>query len=190
MRLFSFWGSVCFRPSDQLAGSGSHPLEIADCHGILDTQLQATFRNAALDTGLAEFRWPTPGVRGADIGDCVQEFWCEVTNRLVNFEHLRTRPGLRAWMYRLVKSVMTNLFRRRARQMAGSLQEAIEEGQEPCGDTDPAAQRDLLWRNATFETILAELRSEVSELSYRVVHAHAADRRSPRRDFKWHFGGT
>ena len=29
--------SGCFRPSDQMAGWDSHPLEIADFHGVLDS---------------------------------------------------------------------------------------------------------------------------------------------------------
>ena len=34
-RRHSYWHSSCFRPSDRLAGWDSHPLEIADLHGVL-----------------------------------------------------------------------------------------------------------------------------------------------------------
>src|SRR5690606_17413721 len=52
------------------------------------------------------------GVRNADVDDCVQEVWCAVATRLAEFEHPGNRPGLRAWLYALVRSKTTDLVRK------------------------------------------------------------------------------
>ena len=55
------------------------------------------------------------GLRGADADDCVQEVWSEVLVRLVDFERPADRPGLRAWLYTIVRSRAVEAQRRKAR---------------------------------------------------------------------------
>ena len=43
------------------------------------------------------------GVPHSDVDDCVQEVWSEVATRLFEFDRPADRPGLRAWLYALVR---------------------------------------------------------------------------------------
>src|SRR5687767_10963768 len=54
------------------------------------------------------------GVPRCDVDDCVQEVWREVAVRLAAFDRPVDRPGLRAWLYALVRSKATNVFRKKA----------------------------------------------------------------------------
>ena len=58
------------------------------------------------------------GMRDADVDDCLQEVWSAVAARLVEFHRPEDRPGLRAWLYALVRSKATDVIRRRARRPA------------------------------------------------------------------------
>jgi RNA polymerase sigma factor (sigma-70 family) len=111
------------------------------------------------------------GVRSADVDDCVQDVWSEVATRLVHFRRPGDRPGLRAWLYTVVRSKATDLRRRNARHCARSLDDAIEAGDEPCGnESQPADVYQRQWEKALLWTVLAELRSEVSDRNFRVLH--------------------
>lgn len=111
------------------------------------------------------------GVRGDDVDDCVQDVWGEVLTRFVDFQYDPNRPGLRAWLYTLVRSKATDMFRRTSRCPTSRLGEAIESGQEPVSrDLDPADRYALRWELALVQTLLLELRSAVSELNYTVLH--------------------
>jgi len=52
----------------------------------------------------------------ADVDDCVQEVWSEVAARLIEFDRPADRPGLRAWLYVLVRSKAMDIFRSKARR--------------------------------------------------------------------------
>ncbi len=110
------------------------------------------------------------GIRDADVDDCVQEVWSEVAARLVDFRRPANRPGLRAWLYTLVRSKATDLIRRNGRHAARSLSGESQAGKDLRGnEPDPAAVCDQQWESAMLQTAMNELRAEVSELNYRVL---------------------
>src|SRR5262249_10585267 len=98
------------------------------------------------------------GLRGADVDDCLQEVWIEIARSLADFEHPADRPGLRAWLYSVVRSKANDLFRRATRRKAESLDAARQAGAEPLSpDSDPSASGMQEWERALLETVLGEL---------------------------------
>jgi RNA polymerase sigma factor (sigma-70 family) len=110
-------------------------------------------------------------VHHADVDDCVQEVWCEVVERLADFQRPPHRPGLRAWLYTLVRSKAADLFRNKTRRPARRLEPADTPAREPrtC-ESDPAEALEAKWERALLQSVLQQLRREVSELNYRVLH--------------------
>jgi RNA polymerase sigma factor (sigma-70 family) len=110
------------------------------------------------------------GVHGADADDCVQTVWMAVARQLVHFEHPQDRPGLRAWLYTIVRSKAGDLFRRRSRRRTESLDRGLDAGAEPAApDADPSKQFDGEWERALLGTMLADLRREVPEENFRLL---------------------
>ncbi len=106
------------------------------------------------------------GVEQSNVDDCVQEVWREVAKRLVQFERPPGRPGLRSWLYAIVRSKVTDLVRKRRTQNAGGLDEQIA-GEEP--ECPLAAEEERKWERALLESLLQDLRGELSERSVKVV---------------------
>jgi RNA polymerase sigma factor (sigma-70 family) len=110
------------------------------------------------------------GVPPSDVDDCVQEVWTEVAARLVKFDRPADRPGLRAWLYALVRSKATNAYRKRARQAAASLDELTEGGNEPGNSHgDPAAVYEEEWKKAVLNTVFEQLCEEMSPTNVRLM---------------------
>lgn len=87
------------------------------------------------------------GVPRSDVDDCVQEVWMEVAARLVEFERPADRPGLRSWLYTLVRSKATNVFRKKARRRFESLSDRMGLGMEPHDEQpDPETLYERQWR--------------------------------------------
>lgn len=119
------------------------------------------------------------GVPRSDVDDCVQEVWGEVAARLIEFNRPADRPGLRAWLYALVRSKATNVFRRKVRQNTESLDERISLGLEPDDEhSDPAELYERRWKQAMLESIVAQLRQELSETNQGILQMRIIDRRS------------
>ena len=57
------------------------------------------------------------GVPRSDVDDCVQDVWGEVAARLAEFNRPADRPGLRAWLFTLVRAG----FAKRRKMLRGSL---------------------------------------------------------------------
>lgn len=109
------------------------------------------------------------GARGADVDDCVQEVWSAVALKLADFEHPRDRPGLRAWLYAVVRSKTTDVIRGNIRQASQNLDACIAQGDEPSSDEpDPATAMEQQWDTTMVRTAMDELRQQVSETNYRV----------------------
>jgi RNA polymerase sigma factor (sigma-70 family) len=110
------------------------------------------------------------GVPSSDVDDCVQDVWSEVAARLSKFDRPADRPGLRAWLFALVRSKATNAFRKRARQPSESLDERIDAGHEP-GDAqdDPAMLFEQRWERAVLDSMLAQLHEELSPTNSRIL---------------------
>lgn len=60
------------------------------------------------------------GLRGTDADDCVQEVWSTVAWNLAGFERPQQRPGLRSWLYTVVRSKSTDYRRRQFRPLVAS----------------------------------------------------------------------
>jgi RNA polymerase sigma factor (sigma-70 family) len=119
------------------------------------------------------------GIPRCDVDDCVQEVWSEVSIRLSEFNRPADRPGLRAWLYALVRSKATNIFRRKARHSAESLHEQITAGNEPRDrDVDPAAVFERRWERAVLDKIVAQLREDLSPTNRRILQLRLIERRS------------
>lgn len=121
----------------------------------------------------------TQGVPRSDVDDCVQEVWSEVAARLVTFNRPADRPGLRAWLYVLVRSKATNVFRKRARQPTVNLERMMSEGYEPAdSQTDPAALCEMKWERALLDSVVEQLREELSATNARILQMRIIERRS------------
>jgi len=118
------------------------------------------------------------GVPRSDVDDCAQEVWSEVTTRLFAFDRPPDRPGLRAWLYSLVRSKATDIFRHRGRRPAVSLDELQQAGAEQ-GDaeSDPAKLYEQQWEQAVLETNLCQLQQDVSPTNARLIQMRLIDRR-------------
>ncbi len=119
------------------------------------------------------------GVSHSDVDDCVQEVWSEITARLSEFDRPADRPGLRAWLYTLVRSKATDVARSKARRPVVSLDQRKLAGHEH-GDTraDPATLYEQQWEQAVLESIVSQLREELSATNSRILQMRLIDRRS------------
>jgi RNA polymerase sigma factor (sigma-70 family) len=110
------------------------------------------------------------GLRGADADDCVQEVWSTVAQKLTDFERPPDRPGLRAWLYTVVRSKTNDYLRRALRRTPRNLDAVVSEGLEPSSrEPDPAAALEQQWHQALIRTAISELRNQLSEVSYQVL---------------------
>lgn len=123
----------------------------------------------------------TRGLRDADLDDCVQDVWNAVATSLFHFEHPESRPGLRAWLFALVRSKATNIFRSKARQPADGLDEKLIAGHEP-GDeqSEPGALCEQQWKQALLDSTISQLREELSPsnaciLQWRLIEHRSVD---------------
>ncbi len=115
------------------------------------------------------------GMRGADVDDCVQDVWFEIGRRLAGFE-ITSEAGLRSWLYTLVRSRATDMFRRRARQPAALLGESLQQGFEPPGrEGDPSARSEQAWTDAVMQTMVLKLQAEVSELNFEIFRLRSLE---------------
>ncbi|HUQ71888.1 MAG TPA: sigma-70 family RNA polymerase sigma factor [Planctomycetaceae bacterium] len=119
------------------------------------------------------------GVPRSDVDDCVQEVWGEVAARLAEFNRPADRPGLRAWLFALVRSKATNIFRKRARQRSEPLDDSTGGGLEPVDRRpDPAANYERQWEQAVLGSLVAQLRTELSPTNAQILQMRLIDRRS------------
>jgi RNA polymerase sigma factor (sigma-70 family) len=115
------------------------------------------------------------GVRGADVEDCVQQVWSEVSRRLVGFK-ITSEAGLRSWLFAVVRSRATDMFRRRARRPLALLGDSIQEGFEPPDrEPDPSTRYEDAWQEAVLQTMVLKLESEVSELNFEIFRLRSLE---------------
>jgi RNA polymerase sigma factor (sigma-70 family) len=115
------------------------------------------------------------GVRGADVDDCVQDVWSEIAKRLVGFQ-ITSEAGLRSWLFALVRSRATDMFRRRARRPLAFLGDSIQDGFEPAGrEPDPSTRYDDAWLEAVLQTMVLKLEAEVSELNFEIFRLRSLE---------------
>lgn len=119
------------------------------------------------------------GIQGADADDCVQEVWMAVARKLTEFEHPRNRPGLRSWLYTVVRSKTTNVIRRNNRRTIHNLDAFIEEVTDLASvEPEPAEATEWQWEATMVMTAMEELRRRVPEINYRVLEMRIVEGRS------------
>jgi RNA polymerase sigma factor (sigma-70 family) len=107
----------------------------------------------------------------SDADDCVQEVWTAIAKNLAEFEHPRERPGLRAWLYTLVRSKTADVMRRRSKHAVASLDAICACQGEPAADDDAGC----VWSRLFLETVLAEVLAEESEENNRIMTMRLID---------------
>lgn len=119
------------------------------------------------------------GVRGADVDDCVQEVWNAVALKLGDFQHPGDRPGLRSWLYSVVRSKATDMMRRQLRHPAGRLEACLEKGFEPIShEPDPGEIMQRNWDASMLRTAIDELPKYVSKRTFQAFYLRAVEERS------------
>jgi RNA polymerase sigma factor (sigma-70 family) len=119
------------------------------------------------------------GIKHTEVDDCLQDVWGEVATRLVDFEHPVHRPGLRAWLYTLVRSKATDIVRRKIKQGVVGVGENTAARCEPRSrEADPTDEIERQWGQAVVQTTLEDLQAEVSSLNYNVLYMRFMENRS------------
>lgn len=119
------------------------------------------------------------GVAGSDLDDCQQEVWRAVLAELPRFEYDSNRGRFRSWLYQMVKRKAVDAARRRIRKPAVPLSSLSIRGWEPRGPVcDPSVALEQRWNEELLEVVLGELRSELSERSFRVLQMRSLEQRS------------
>ena len=118
------------------------------------------------------------GLYGSDVDDCVQAVWLEVATGFGDFKQATDRSGLRSWLYTLVRSKAGDILRKKSRRPAESLDAARAVGNEPVDrEADPTKLMDRQWERALLETLLEELRQEVSETNWNLLRMRCLEGR-------------
>ncbi len=110
-------------------------------------------------------------VPSEEVDDCIQEVWMAIAKNLTNFEHPRDRPGLRAWLYTLVRNKTTDVIRKRARETMSSL-DALSE---------PAAveqESHNVWERLMIQAIISEVLASETEMDCRILNMRLFEGRS------------
>jgi RNA polymerase sigma factor (sigma-70 family) len=116
------------------------------------------------------------GVRGSDVDDCLQAVWMEIARNLTDFEHPAGRPGLRSWLYTLVRSKACDLVYRQTRQRIDSTEKSRQSGREPIDEgPQPSERIEGEWQQAVMQTLLAELKPEISPANWRLLQMRFTD---------------
>lgn len=118
------------------------------------------------------------GLRGADVDDCLQAVWMEIAENLTHFEHPAERPGLRSWLYTLVRNNACDILTRRARRPLESLDAARQAGEEPLDRDANSDSLEAEWKSALLQTLLEELREEVTPINWRLLQMRFVEDRA------------
>jgi RNA polymerase sigma factor (sigma-70 family) len=106
----------------------------------------------------------------AEVEDCVQEVWLAVAKYLVYFKRPSNRPGLRAWLFTLVRTKATDVLRRRGR-VPQHLEPALVESQAEDKPMD-------VWMRLLLQTMLDEVRKDESDQDCQILQMRLFDNRS------------
>jgi RNA polymerase sigma factor (sigma-70 family) len=115
--------------------------------------------------------------RGVDVEDCVQETWSQLLRTLPTFQLEQGRGHFGSWLYAVVRSKAHDILRRAGRQAAEDLSPQVQ-ASFASRDADPADEAERSSAIEQVRSALAELRSRVSDPSYRVLHLRHLEGRS------------
>jgi RNA polymerase sigma-70 factor (ECF subfamily) len=114
---------------------------------------------------------------GTDPRDGAQLIWQAIVTRLPDFRFDPERGSIHAWLMTLARHVLIDQRRHEHSHPATSLNPE-EATHLPSPDPGPARVCELHQAQGLVRGALAELRSQVSETSYQVVHQHWIEDRS------------
>jgi RNA polymerase sigma factor (sigma-70 family) len=114
-----------------------------------------------------------------DREEVVQMVWCQIVTSLAKFEWNPNRGGLRSYLYVMLRNKATDIIRERHEGCVHSLSYLPQEETDLINpDPSPLSALEKQFQLSLVETVLAELKSEVPELSYRVFHLRAVEGQS------------
>jgi RNA polymerase sigma factor (sigma-70 family) len=139
---------------------------------ILDRQVPDTLLSEAWDRfydlydGLVRRYVASRQIPATEVEDCVQEVWMAVARGLSEFQHPRQRPGLRAWLFTLVRCKSADVLRRRSRSLHEKLSE--DELAQLAQPADDEGHRGM-WRRLLVEALLDDVRQRESEENRKIL---------------------
>jgi RNA polymerase sigma factor (sigma-70 family) len=121
------------------------------------------------------------GLRGHDLDDCLQAVWMRIALRLGEFEHPGDRPGLRSWLYTIVRNESYDVLYRQRSHPVESLEQLREQRGEPVSPQAEAGDvLDRDWHKALLKKMLGDMRDEISPRNWRLLELRFSDGASPK----------
>lgn len=108
-------------------------------------------------------------LRPQDCDDCVQKVWLELVKRLRDFQHEPQRHQFESWLFALVRSKVSDRVRELCGHGAGEITDEVELELAERASAQAKAQFERIQKQAMVTRALAELRHQVTTLSYCVL---------------------
>jgi len=112
-----------------------------------------------------------------EIDECAQEVWATLLTRLRDFHYQPERGRFQSWLYAVVRNQAVDFLRRRNRHPVKRLSPLVAAGLM-APDADPARQFERASDLELLLMVAEELRLQVSEKSYLVLHMRWIEERS------------
>jgi RNA polymerase sigma factor (sigma-70 family) len=106
----------------------------------------------------------------ADRDDATQEVWLTVASKLPEFQWRENRDGFRPWMTTLIHNKAVDLIRQKGRHPTQELPKKDQERADP--DADPTRPLEKSWRREVLATVLENLRTQIGEANFSILHLH------------------
>jgi RNA polymerase sigma-70 factor (ECF subfamily) len=107
------------------------------------------------------------GLQDADAADLAQNVFTAVAGAVGRLEYDPHRGTFRSWLFRVIRSKLSNWRAARGNRMRGSGDSAIQEFLEQCPVPDPAeAEWEADWRRRQFTWACAQVRREVTDATW------------------------
>jgi RNA polymerase sigma factor (sigma-70 family) len=103
----------------------------------------------------------------AELEDCVQEVWLAVARGLTEFEHPRNRPGLRAWLYTLVRAKTAEVLRKRARFHSGMVPSTDVQLQLIPADGEHTSRQ--MWTRLLVQALLDDVQASQPDEDHQIL---------------------
>jgi RNA polymerase sigma factor (sigma-70 family) len=114
---------------------------------------------------------------GPDQGDCIQEVWLEIVAHLGHFRDDPRHTHLRTWIATLARNKAMDFVREHSRHPRKDLSDRILVDL-PSHEFDPAVECERHGTQALVRNALAELASQVSATSFRVLYLRSIEERT------------
>ena len=114
---------------------------------------------------------------GVDLDECTQEVWFKLLTKLPEFEYQPERSRFQSWLYAVIRHQIIDLHRRRSQTRVIRLT-TLAATNLVTSKSDPAIQFEQASDEEDLFGVRDELRSIVSEKSFRVVQLRCIEGRS------------